>query len=98
MNDYLAVLGRTIRPSFNMFEAFVLILLIRSCWRFDMPEAIVYAAIVFVLGLYFSLQAWQEKDEASHPKLDEEEELKKDVEELKSKVNSIMLRDGFKIK
>lgn len=58
-------------------------------------DAFIYGTLFIVVGMYLAIDLYLSKTIAAPI---ETKEMKEDVEDLKSKVSTMALRDGFKFK
>lgn len=80
----------------HILYGFALALLVRSfLMELTTADAFIHGTLFIVVGAYLALDLYLSKTIAAPV---EAQEMKEDVEDLKSKVSTMALRDGFKFK
>jgi hypothetical protein len=62
----------------------------------QLAEALVYVCLGLTIASYWSFSAWLRLQEKSKPAANEEfDSLRKEVADLKTKTNAVLLKNGF---
>lgn len=95
MRGILKRLGKIIRQNFVMSRALLAPFITAFMIKFllagvdSAAEAAIYITIAILIGVFFSLDLFLQNNKPVFP------DISKDIEEIKTKLNQMSIRDGF---